>query len=78
MRELTLNTAAMAAMAAFCEDDTLENRIGLIDDLGGVLLDQLARTGDGEDDKRKRLADWMVALRDMRDDLRRIRRSLSR
>lgn len=75
MKRLLLDADAVAVLTDFCENDTLANRIELIEDLNDNLLDQLGQTEDGEAATRKKLTDWMIALHDMKDDLRRIRRA---
>ena len=64
---------AVALLGDFCDTDTLQNRIELIDDVKDRLLMEL---GDSEnDEERKTLTDWMISLSDMKEDLKKIRRA---
>lgn len=57
----------------FCDVDTLQNRIELMDDVKDRLLMEL---GDSEsEEERKTLTDWMISLSDMKEDLKKIRRA---
>ena len=63
----------MSLFEEFCDTDTLQNRIELIDDVKDRLLMEL---GDSEnDEERKTLTDWMISLSDMKEDLKKIRRA---
>ena len=73
MMENYKDSKAMSLFEEFCDTDTLQNRIELIDDVKDRLLMQL---GDSEsEDERKTLTDWMISLSDMKEDLKKIRRA---
>ena len=61
----------MSLFEEFCDVDTLQNRIELIDDVKDRLLMEL---GDSEsEEERRTLTDWMISLSDMKEDLKKIR-----
>ena len=63
----------MSLFEEFCDVDTLQNRIELIDDVKDRLLMEL---GDSEsEEERRTLTDWMISLSDMKEDLKKIRRA---
>ncbi len=63
----------MSLFEEFCDVDTLQNRIELIDDVKDRLLMEL---GDSEsEEERKTLTDWMISLSDMKEDLKKLRRA---
>lgn len=73
MSKLLLDGKAVALLSDFCDVDTLQNRIELMDDVKDRLLMEL---GDSEnDEERKTLTDWMISLSDMKEDLKKIRRA---
>ena len=73
MSKLLLDSKAVALLGDFCDSDTLQNRIELIDDVKDRLLMEL---GDSEnDEERKTLTDWMISLLDMKEDLKKLRRA---
>ena len=73
MSKLLLDGKAVALLVDFCDVDTLQNRIELIDDVKDRLLMEL---GDSEsEEERKTLTDWMISLSDMKEDLKKIRRA---
>ncbi|MCI7599020.1 MAG: hypothetical protein SOY06_03645 [Prevotella sp.] len=71
MSKLLLDGKAVALLGDFCDVDTLQNRIELIDDVKDRLLMEL---GESEEE-RKTLTDWMISLSDMKEDLKKIRRA---
>ena len=73
MMENYKDCKAMSLFEEFCDTDTLQNRIELIDDVKDRLLMQL---GDSEsEDERKTLTDWMISLSGMKEDLKKLRRA---
>ena len=73
MMEKHKDSKAMSLFEEFCDVDTLQNRIELIDDVKDRLLMEL---GDSEsEEERKTLTDWMISLSDMKEDLKKIRRA---
>ncbi len=73
MMENHKDSKAMSLFEEFCDVDTLQNRIELIDDVKDRLLMEL---GDSEsEEERKTLTDWMISLSDMKEDLKKLRRA---
>ena len=73
MSKLLLDGKAVALLGDFCDVDTLQNRIELIDDVKDRLLMEL---GDSEsEEERKTLTDWIISLSDMKEDLKKLRRA---
>lgn len=69
MSKLLLDGKAVTLLGDFCDVDTLQNRIELMDDVKDRLLMEL---GDSEsEEERKTLTDWMISLSDMKEDLKR-------
>lgn len=73
MTKLVLDTAMVAQLSEFCDTDTLADRIEVISDVKDNLLEQLGGTEDEKE--KKKLTDWMLALHDMSEDLKKMRRA---
>ena len=73
MSKLLLDGKAVALLGDFCDVDTLQNRIELIDDVKDRLLMEL---GDSEsEEERKPLTDWRISRSDRKEDVRKRRRA---
>ena len=73
MSKLLLDGKAVTLPGDFCDVDTLQNRIELMDDVKDRLLMELGHSESEEE--RKTLTDWMISLSDMKEDLKKIRRA---
>lgn len=73
MSKLVLDSTMVARLSEFCDTDTLADRIEVIGEVNGHLLEQLGEADD--DGEKKQLTDWMLCLHDMSEDLKKIRRA---
>lgn len=73
MSKLVLDSTMVAQLSEFCNTDTLTDRIEVIGEVNGHLLEQLGEAD--EEGEKKQLTDWMLCLHDMSEDLKKIRRA---
>lgn len=73
MSKLVLDSTMVSRLSEFCDAGTLTDRIEVIGEVNGHLLEQLGEADD--DDEKKQLTDWMLCLHDMSEDLKKIRRA---
>lgn len=59
-------------LADFLDRDVIENRTELLLEVNDYLLTQM---GDADDAGRRQLTDWMLSLRELRNDLKQIGRT---
>lgn len=73
MSKLILDSTMVGQLSEFCDAETLTDRIEVIQEVNGHLLEQLGEADD--ESEKKQLTDWMLSLHDMSEDLKKIRRT---